>query len=146
VRSTGLVGPSYPSVAYYEHSYTFKGVIVMANHETVHGFCPRSGPHPVYTVWANMRQRCNNTNNPYYRNYGGRGIVICPEWSEAAGFIADMIQSWLDNEGPRKMLLKRKHRLTIERRDNNRGYSPDNCYWATYKQQSANQRAKRAKQ
>ena len=43
-----------------------------------------------YSSWLNMRQRCNNKNNPQYEDYGGRGITICPEWDDFDVFLADM--------------------------------------------------------
>lgn len=69
-----------------------------------------------YSVWAGMRQRCNNTNNPSYKWYGGRGITISDEWASFQKFYVDM--------GPRPSA---NH--TIERRDVNLGYSKENCYW-----------------
>lgn len=76
-----------------------------------------------------MRQRCLNPNNGSYKDYGGRGITVCPEWSSFEQFIADM------GRKPR-----RKRRLTLERLNNDLGYSPANCVWATYLQQANNRR------
>lgn len=85
--------------------------------------------HPVYQVWKGMRKRCNNPNEPGWKNYGGRGITICERWESAANFIADM------GERPKGM--------TLERIDNTLGYSPENCKWATMKEQSLNKRNNR---
>ncbi len=83
---------------------------------------------PEYNVWHGMRLRCYNHNDPAYHNYGGRGITVCDEWSTFQGFFADM------GERPSK-----NH--SIDRRDNEKGYSKDNCYWATKKEQSDNRRS-----
>jgi len=80
----------------------------------------------TYKIWEAMRQRCNNPNTKHYDSYGGRGIKTCSRWDDYATFLKDM------GEKPEG--------LSIERRDNDKGYSPDNCYWATQKQQMRNMR------
>lgn len=79
----------------------------------------------TYTSWECMVQRCTNPKNPNFRKYGKRGITICKRWRRFECFLADM---------GRRPLGK-----TLERKNNNRGYKPSNCRWATRKEQRANQ-------
>lgn len=90
-------------------------------------------PTPEYYSWRAMTNRCTNPNDISWKNYGGRGIVVCPQWLGPNGyqtFLADMGR----RPGPE---------YQIERRDNNGDYTPDNCYWTTPKVQSRNRRSNR---
>jgi hypothetical protein len=78
----------------------------------------------TYRIWLNLRDRCNNPNNIRYDRYGGRGIKCCKRWNSYKLFLKDM------KECPPG--------LSIERRDNNKGYNPKNCYWGNSRQQSRN--------
>jgi uncharacterized protein YgiB involved in biofilm formation len=73
-----------------------------------------------------MVQRCRNSNNGRFSDYGARGIRICERWFDFANFLEDM------GECPAN--------LTIERKDNSKGYEPGNCVWATYTAQNRNRR------
>lgn len=85
--------------------------------------------HPLHSVWAGMKQRCNDKNDQSYERYGGRGIAVCQKWNKS--FKA--FHSWGIANGYQKG-------LTIERVDNNGSYEPSNCMWIPQSEQSKNTR------
>lgn len=86
---------------------------------------------PEYKTWLNIRDRCYNPENISYKYYGGRGIRVCKRWRASfEDFLADM--------GKRPSA---KH--SIERKNTNGNYTPDNCCWATAKEQANNRRNNR---
>lgn len=102
----------------------FTGEIIMTyDKHGMHGTKP-------YMVWNTMKCRCCNPNDARWDYYGGRGIKVCKKWMRFIGFWEDMGSSY-------------KEGLSLERRDNNKGYSKSNCYWATQTQQLRNTRRNR---
>lgn len=81
----------------------------------------------IYRIWANMKTRCHNPNATRYSSWGGRGIKVCDEWLNDFKAFYD----WAMSHGY-------EEHLTIDRIDNNKGYSPDNCRWVSYYTQNRN--------
>jgi hypothetical protein len=89
---------------------------------TVHG----KSRSKEYRAWIQMKSRCENSKHPRYSDWGGRGITICRRWRSFPNFFEDM------GECPPKH--------SLERVDNNKGYSPKNCCWSIAKRQQRNKR------
>ena len=90
--------------------------------------------NPLYSTYHNMKYRCYNKSCPSYDDYGGRGIDICDEWLNKKNGIHNFIK-WSEENGYIK-----NSGLSIDRIDNDMGYSPYNCRWVTWDIQSANKR------
>ena len=83
-------------------------------------------PSATYKTWMSMKDRCYREEHEAFANYGGRGIKVCKRWLKFENFLADM------GERPQGM--------TLDRIDNDKGYSKSNCRWATQESQSNNKR------
>lgn len=84
----------------------------------------------LYQCWADMKHRCNNPHNPFYKRYGGRGITYCSEWETFPPFMQLALSNGYQNN------------LTLDRIDNNGNYCPENCKWSTQYEQASNKTPK----
>jgi hypothetical protein len=97
---------------------------------TTHGHLSNGNKNlKEYSAWSSMKARCSNPNHPQFYDWGGRGVVVCERWLNSFdNFLEDM-----------RFAPSKRH--TLDRYPNNNGnYEPDNCRWATYKQQAENKR------
>ena len=83
---------------------------------------------PEHMAWADMKRRCNNSNAECFSYYGARGIKVCDRWMES-------FENFFEDMGKRP-----SKRHSLDRIDNDGDYKPDNCRWATAKQQNSNKR------
>lgn len=87
-----------------------------------------NGNSKLHVVWQNMKRRCDDKTNKKYKLYGGRGITVCESWKDFVPFM-----EWSNANGY-------DEKKTIDRRDNDLGYSPDNCRYVSINHQNANKR------
>jgi len=87
--------------------------------------------HKFYKTWTGMMDRCYNEKSHAYPRYGGRGITVCDEWKNITNFISWVEKTYIEG-------------CTLDRIDNDKGYSHENCRWADATIQNINQRIKKS--
>lgn len=105
---------------------TTSGMVFMPT--TKHGHSRKGIHSPEYYAWHNMKRRCYSANNSAYKYYGARGIVVCERWLSS-------FKNFLDDMGPRPS------GFSLDRKDNDGNYCPENCFWADSKTQNNNRRS-----
>lgn len=121
VSSDTLIRGASKSCGCLNHEVQLSGI-----NRTTHG---QTGTR-LYRIWKKMKSRCHNPNDPdYQKYYGSRGITVCPEWRDSFQAFHD----WAIGAGYADT-------LSLDRIDNDKGYSPENCRWATAEEQRHNQR------
>ena len=93
----------------------------------IHGHYKGDRPSPTWVSWNHMKDRCSNKAHVKYHLYGGRGIKVCEKWLTFLGFLEDM--------------GKRPTGRSLDRKDNDKGYSKENCRWSSIGQQNNNRRS-----
>ena len=127
-NETIVIGENLKSGATQSCGCYRKEIEVVAS--VTHGLSHSNGKiNRLYSIWIDMKKRCNNTKNKEYKNYGGRGIKVCQEW--ASEYMA--FHEWAINNGYSK-------ELTLDRIDVNKDYGPENCKWSTWLEQGRNKR------
>lgn len=126
VQSNNLKSGLVKSCGCYRHEYLVEA-------HTTHGGTKQEGKRTrLYSVWVGMRRRCFDKNDAGYQRYGMRGITVCDDWKDDFA----KFRAWAVKNGYRP-------NLTIDRIDNDKGYSPDNCRWTGAKDQARNRRSNR---
>ena len=107
------------------------GVTSCGCHQYDRNFCSKKAKNfpRLYRIYRGMKTRCTNPKYPYWDRYGGRGISVCDEWQKFDNFCDWALSSGYEERDPT---------LSIDRIDVDKGYSPDNCRWATATQQANN--------
>ena len=122
-------GKEWETLTNHINSKSTKGCGCQAGRAFKHGL--RS--NKFYPIWNAMLQRCVNPLHKRFKDYGGRGITLCEEWLDVANFVA-----WAESTHPNI------EGMSLDRIDNDKGYSPENCRWADETTQCLNQRMRKS--
>lgn len=91
-----------------------------------HGYKTRNSHNRLYNIWNDMNRRCTNPNRKGAKDYVNKGIKVCEDWKDFSNFNKWALENGYSDE------------LTIERKDNSKGYNPENCIWISKEEQSKN--------